>query len=102
MNVMTIAHKMTKAIIKHGSNDITGSYREIFKVCLKQAHKEYKAMQKPTTKTEAGQKAIRELGAQTFRNQSSVNPYKEGTLAHDLFKDGWIEASQAHYKNQGV
>lgn len=99
MNVMAKAHKAAKTAKALGS---TIAYRELFRVALKQAHKEYKAMTKPNTKTEEGQKAIRELGAQTFRNQSSVNPYKEGTLAHDLFKDGWIEASKAHYMNQGV
>lgn len=45
---------------------------------------------------------VREAGKKAFQAGTSSNPYKEGTHAHDLFKDGWIEAKNDHYKNNGI
>lgn len=103
MNVMTQAHKKVKALLAKITARYVGQYAAMLKVALIETHKESKAMNtKPDTKTVEGQQAIRKQGADTFKGGTSSNPYNEGTLAHDLFKDGWIEASQKHYSNQGV
>lgn len=49
--------------------------------------------------TEQRQIEVREEGKKTFQGGTSSNPYKEGTHAHALFLDGWLEAQQGHYKN---
>ena len=49
MNVMAAAHKATKAKLAYNAaNGVKSApYHVVFKTKLKQAHKEYKAMQKP-------------------------------------------------------
>ena len=47
--------------------------------------------------TEDRQKEIREEGKKTFQSGTSSNPYKEGTMAYDLFLDGWLEAKRDWY-----
>lgn len=104
INVMAQAHKATKAIVaRKALNGIKGNYAAILKAQLKQAHKEYKAMQankiiKPDTRTEAGQLAIVEMGKEAFKAQTSENPFKDGSHAHSLFREGWIIAKRDHYK----
>ncbi|WYV99110.1 hypothetical protein Roomu2_00115 [Pseudomonas phage vB_PpuM-Roomu-2] len=72
MNVMAKAHKLTKLAFKNtdvavGSAKV--SYREVFRIYLKQAHKEYKAMSKyadQITKTEAFIKELEAADTQGF------------------------------------
>lgn len=45
MNVMAKAHKMTKHALSLLADNVKYSYAQMFKVALKQAHKEFKVMQ---------------------------------------------------------
>ncbi|SER37884.1 MULTISPECIES: hypothetical protein [Pseudomonas] len=48
--------------------------------------------------TEQQQAEIHKEGWNTFLAGTSSNPYREGTKAHELFRDGWTEASREFYR----
>lgn len=42
-------------------------------------------------------------GYKAFTNQqSSANPYKDGSAAHQAYVKGWNESKADHYSNQGA